>query len=170
MGRAILESVRGIHIRKVRGTRELRACACLMAGSEPWITLRRTSGQVFDSLKGRSREVSVAVSGREVVGAIAVSMQGVLKGYIQAVCVAPGWRGEGVGRRLVRYAEKRILAETPNVFLCVSSFNRRARKFYEELGYAKVGELKDFVVRDHSEIIMRKSTGPLAGFRTRARR
>jgi len=59
------------------------------------------------------------------------------------------------------YAEERIFLETPNVFLLVSSFNTGARNLYQRLGYEEIGEFKDFIVRGHSEILMRKTKGPL---------
>jgi RimJ/RimL family protein N-acetyltransferase len=54
------------------------------------------------------------------------------------------------------FAEERIFRETPNVFLLVSSFNHRARALYQRLGYEPIGELKDFIVPGHSELLMRK--------------
>jgi ribosomal protein S18 acetylase RimI-like enzyme len=75
--------------------------------------------------------------------------------------VATGHRGQGVGRALLEFAEQRIFRETPNVFICVSDFNRDARGFYAKLGYEEVGELKDYVVRGHNEILLRKTIGPL---------
>ena len=99
------------------------------------------------------------------MGFIIVNMQGPFPGYIQTVCVAAEERGRGLGARLVAFAEERIFRESPNVFLCVSSFNPGARRLYERLGYAVVGELTDYIVRGHSEILMRKSIGPLDEFR-----
>jgi ribosomal protein S18 acetylase RimI-like enzyme len=91
-------------------------------------------------------------------------IHGAFVGYIQIVCVAAGARGSGIGSRLVRFAEERIFRQFPNVFLCVSSINPRARQLYERLGYTLVGELDDYLVRGYSEFLMRKSVGPLAGF------
>jgi ribosomal protein S18 acetylase RimI-like enzyme len=48
--------------------------------------------------------------------------------------------------------------------LSVSSFNHRAQKFYERLGYRRVGELENFLVAGQSEILMRKTLGPLLDF------
>ena len=70
-------------------------------------------------------------------------------------------RGRGVGTRLVEFAERRIFSETPNVFLCVSSFNPRARALYERLGYELIGELKDYLIEGASEFLMRKTIGPI---------
>ena len=94
-------------------------------------------------------------------------MKGALAGYIQIVCVAPGYRDRGLGTRLITFGEERILRERPNVFLCVSSFNAGARRLYERLGYRRVGELEDFLVTGQSETLMRKTTGPLHGFTPR---
>ena len=112
-----------------------------------------------------SREVYVAVLGGEVVGFTILRMEGIFVGYIQTVGVLPGWRNRGIGTRLIDFAERRIFQRFPNVFLCVSSFNQEARKLYERLGYDEVGELRDFIVPGHSEILMRKSIGPLSGYK-----
>jgi ribosomal protein S18 acetylase RimI-like enzyme len=48
--------------------------------------------------------------------------------------------------------------------MCVSSFNEGARRLYERLGYTVVGELTDYIVQGQSEILLRKTRGPLAGF------
>ncbi|WP_413038764.1 GNAT family N-acetyltransferase [Roseofilum sp. SID3] len=47
---------------------------------------------------------------------------------------------------MIDYAEKRIFQSTPNVFICVSSFNPGARKLYERLGYSVIGELHDYII------------------------
>jgi ribosomal protein S18 acetylase RimI-like enzyme len=66
-----------------------------------------------------------------------------------------------VGTDLIRFAEERIFPTYPNVFLCVSSFNPRARALYERLGYELIGELHDFLIAGHSEFLLRKTTGPI---------
>jgi ribosomal protein S18 acetylase RimI-like enzyme len=65
---------------------------------------------------------------------------------------------------MVDFAERRILSEVPNVFMCVSSFNDAARRLYQRLGYQVVGELTDYIVAGYSEILLRKTTGPLTAF------
>ena len=49
--------------------------------------------------------------------------------------------------------------------MCVSSFNTEAQKLYLRLGYEIVGELKDYIVAGYSEILLRKTIGPLSEFR-----
>jgi [ribosomal protein S18]-alanine N-acetyltransferase len=48
--------------------------------------------------------------------------------------------------------------------VCVSSFNPGARRLYERLGYAYIGELPDYLVAGHAELLFRKSRGPWSEF------
>jgi ribosomal protein S18 acetylase RimI-like enzyme len=151
-------------IRPLRVAVEARFCAAFMAASEPWLTLGSTEEIIFRGLNNPAREVHVAEMNNQVVGALMLHLDGLLNGYIQTIAVHPDARGGRIGTRLMQYAEERILRGSPNVFLCVSSFNQRAQTFYERLGYQRVGELPDYVVKGHAEILMRKTTGPLRDF------
>lgn len=159
-----------IEIGRLDGDGEARACAGMMASSDPWIFFGRTFEQSLARVTNPAGEVWVARQGGIARGFVILVLQGAFVGYIQIVCVAADARGSGIGSRLVRFAEERIFREFPNVFLCVSSINPRARQLYERLGYTLVGELDDYLVRGHSEFLMRKSVGPLAEFRTEADR
>jgi ribosomal-protein-alanine N-acetyltransferase len=151
-----------LDILPMSGEAQERECAALMAASDPWLTL----GQDFDSLlrtvrlTGRERYVA-HVNGR-LAGFLLLNLQGTFAGYIQTVGVAPEFRGQGYGTRLIAFAEQRILRDHQNVFLCVSSFNQTARHLYARLGYHEVGELTDFLVAGHSELLLRKTIGPLS--------
>jgi ribosomal protein S18 acetylase RimI-like enzyme len=141
---------------------EARSCARMMASSEPWLTLGRTYEQSLAIIRDPTREVYLLRQDGAIAGFLILCMTGAFIGYIQTVCIHPAHRGRGLGSRLVALAEQRILSEVPNVFMCVSSFNHDARRLYERLGYHVVGELTDYIVRGHSEILLRKSIGPLA--------
>lgn len=143
---------------------DARACARLMAASEPWLTLGRSYELSLDIIQDPSREVYVAWDESGLAGFLILCMTGALVGYIQTVCIDPARRGQGLGSQLVDFAEQRILRVSPNVFMCVSSFNRDARRLYERLGYKVIGELTDYIVRGHSEFLLRKTLGPLTGF------
>ncbi|EEF59676.1 GNAT family N-acetyltransferase [Pedosphaera parvula] len=143
---------------------EARIGAELMAGSEPWLTLRRDFKHAYNLLTDPSMEVYIGRVGGDVVGFVMVNMQGAFAGYIRALAVMPEWRSQGVGRQLLQYAEKRIFRESPNVFLCVSSFNPRAQAFYHRLDYECIGELKNYVIMGASEMLMRKTIGPKEAF------
>ena len=165
-GAGLQPSASALPIRPLATDAEVRACAEIMSTSDPWVTLGRTFEESCCILRDPAREVHVALEGDaaapRVAGFTIIIMQGPFVGYIQSVAVHERWRGRGLGTALIAFAERRILRDQPNVFICVSSFNARARRLYERLGYEIVGELKDFVVRGHSEFLLRKTTGPLA--------
>ena len=154
-----------MEIRRLGSRADAEICARMMANSEPWITLRRDYDASLKILTDPSREVYLAMVSDEIVGFTILTMHGAFVGYLQSVCVAPQWRGKGIGSQLMDYVEKRILGETPNVFICVSSFNERVQKLYERRGYEVVGELKNWIVPDHSEILLRKTIAPLTEFK-----
>lgn len=153
-----------VQVRQLRWAEEARICARMMSSSEPWLTLKRSFDECMDLFEDPSREVYVAVDGGQVLGFVIVNMTGAFVGYIQTVCVVEHERSRGIGTRLVEYAEKRIFRDSPNVFLCVSSFNPRARALYEKLGYELIGELKDYIVAGHSEFLFRKTIAPIRDF------
>jgi ribosomal protein S18 acetylase RimI-like enzyme len=155
-------------VRHLQNDDEVRACARIMASSEPWVTLRRDYDASLEILRDPSREVYVAVRAESsyVVGFVILIMRGAFIGYVQTIAVHEGWRGRGLGSRLIAFAESRIFRESPNVFICASSFNERARALYDRLGYEIVGELRDYVVRGHSEWLLRKSIAPLSDWTT----
>jgi ribosomal protein S18 acetylase RimI-like enzyme len=136
-----------------------------MAATDPWITLGRDYAASLKVIQDPSREVYVAADETGIAGFIVVCMVGAFIGYIQTVLVAPERQGMGIGSKLVAFAEDRIFRDSPNSFLCVSSFNTGARRLYERLGYEYVGELTDYVVSGYSELLFRKTRGPLATFK-----
>jgi ribosomal protein S18 acetylase RimI-like enzyme len=151
-------------IRRLAPGDETVACARLMSSSEPWITLQRDFADSLGVFENPAYEVYVAEERDRLAGFIVINLKGDLAGYIKSICVAPELRGSGIGAELMRFAEERIFREHPNVFLLSSSFNPRARALYERLGYRVVGEIADYIVRGHSEILMRKTLGPIREF------
>ncbi len=144
---------------------EAEACARLMASSEPWLTLGRTYEVSLAIIRDPTREVFVVRDRTtKLLGFLILCLTGAFVGYIQTICIHPDCRGQGLGSELLGFAERRILRQYPNVFMCVSSFNHVARRLYERLGYQVVGELTDYIVTGHSEILLRKTVGPLTSY------
>jgi ribosomal protein S18 acetylase RimI-like enzyme len=156
-----VDQLKKLEITPLSDERDAEACATLMSQSEPWLTLGRSYGTSLRIIQDPTREVYVARDDSGLAGFLVLCMVGAFVGYIQTVAVWPDRRGQGVGSRLVEFAERRILAEYPNVFMCVSSFNLGARRLYDRLGYQVIGELTNYIVQGHSEILLRKTTGPL---------
>jgi ribosomal protein S18 acetylase RimI-like enzyme len=70
-------------------------------------------------------------------------------------------RGQGLGSELLGVVEERVFRDFKNFFLCVSSFNPRARALYGRLGFEPVGVRREYIVAGHDELLMRKTRGPL---------
>lgn len=154
-----------MHIRQIASSEEAAECARLMSSSEPWTTLGRSYDQSLAVVTDPEAEVYVAVADDDaptpIAGFIVILMRGAFVGYIKSVAVQPLYRSQGLGSRLIEFAERRILRDVPNVFICASSFNDRAKALYLRLGYEVVGELRDYIVQGQSEWLMRKTVGPL---------
>ena len=157
-------------IRKQSHQDEVKECARLMAKSEPWITLQRNYDIAVKMLNDPSREVYIGFENNEIVGFIILIMHGALVGYIQTAGVKPEWRNKGVGTKLLKFAEKRIFSQSSNVFMCVSSFNKKAQRLYKRLGYEVIGELKDYIVPGHSEILLRKTKSSITEYRKKIKK
>lgn len=162
-----------IAIRPVRKA-DVEVCARIIAGDPLWqrygLTLPRARAAVRSALAPRGvhgrpiGEFAVAEQVGRVVGFVWFRTEGTFhhSGYIRWVAVAPEARSRGIGRALMQHAEQRILAQGPNVFLLVSDFNRQARAFYRNRGYAKVGAIPDYVLPGITEHLLRKTRGPIA--------
>ena len=153
-----------LSIRPLRDEAEAHACTARLVKFGPWQTVGIPAEKIFRDFTNPQREVFVAESGQGPAGVLILHFGGSFDGYIQLIAVFPEFQGRGLGENIMRFAEEKIFQRSKNVFLCVSSFNPRAQKFYERLGYHKTGELVDFLVAGSNEILMRKTRGPLLEF------
>jgi [ribosomal protein S18]-alanine N-acetyltransferase len=151
-------------IRPIQGAIEPEQCARMAVEEDPWVRFGTSYEASLRRMQDTSKEICVAESNKQVIGFVIVNMQGAFIGYIQTICVAAEQRGRGVGTKLIEWSEDRIFRDSPNVFICVSSFNQNARRLYERLGYSVIGELEDYIVRGHSELLLRKSQGTWVDF------
>lgn len=105
----------------------------------------------------RDHHLFIAHSHGEPCGFVLIHPQGVAGSpYIASVAVAENSRSQGIGARLLDFTEDLFRGRSRYIFLCVSSFNLRARALYERQGYSIVGELKDYVIDGASELLMHK--------------
>ena len=130
--------------------------ARLMASTDPWITLRADLKLCLDRVHAPGRELWLAREGRERLGFVLLAPNGFAGSpYVASFCIAEGARGRGVGAALLDFAERHF-AGRKFLFLLCSSFNQRAQKFYLQHGFTITGELKGYVVPEHSELIFWK--------------
>lgn len=129
----------------------------LLARSEPWITLGITAEQCKKTCNDPEFLLYMAYTDYKPSGIIVLDPRGVAGSpYMKSIAVYPEFRGQGIGATLLSFAEELFKGKSRHLFLCVSSFNHRAKKFYESHGYLAVGEFKDYIIEGKSEILMHK--------------
>jgi ribosomal protein S18 acetylase RimI-like enzyme len=151
-------------IEKTTNQDDFDFCSIMMAKSDPWITLEMGIDLCIQAFVGASKEVYIIKNDKEIAGFVILQMDGTFKGYIQTICINEDFRGNGLGKQLLTFCEDRILHISPNVFICVSSFNTRALELYTGFGFKIIGELPNFVKDGFSEILLWKTVSPKIGF------
>jgi [ribosomal protein S18]-alanine N-acetyltransferase len=134
-----------------------RWAAALMANSEPWITLGRGFDRCLQACHDPEYIMFMARRDAARCGVLLLQRRGVAGSpYVVSLAVAPQARGQGVGGRLLASAEEYVRPVAAHLFLCVSSFNSRARHFYETHGYVVEAHLTEYVIPGASELLMHK--------------
>jgi [ribosomal protein S18]-alanine N-acetyltransferase len=141
------------------------ACALMMSKTDPWISLEMDVEHCLDAFKGSCKEIYVIEVENIIAGFVIIQTCGTFSGYIQTVCVDEPFRGKGLGKRLLQFCEERIHKFSPNIFICVSSFNKGAIKLYYDFGFKLIGELDNFVKQGFTELLLRKTVGPRVGYK-----
>ena len=106
--------------------------AGVMAESDPWLTLGRDRAKCAAFLAAApDNELLIAHFGAVPAGFLFLRPRGFAGSpYIASIAVAADYRGRGIGSAMLRHAEVRYAPPARHIFLCVSSFNRDARRLY----------------------------------------
>jgi len=156
-----------IDIHQTKDQNHIETCAKMMSETDPWITLGMDYEICKKAFEGSFREIYILEFENRVAGFVILQMTGTFKGYIQTICIGEAYRGKGFGKRLLQFCEELILKISPNIFICVSSFNKGAIKLYYEFGFKLIGELENFVKEGFTEQLMRKTVGQMVGYHVR---
>jgi ribosomal protein S18 acetylase RimI-like enzyme len=151
-------------IRSTTDPKDFALCARMMSETDPWITLQMNYEQCLKAFDGDCKEIYIVEAENAIAGFVILQTCGTFSGYIQTVCIDESYRGKGFGKKLLQFCEERILRFSPNVFICVSSFNKGAIKLYYEFGFKLIGKLENFVKEGFDELLMRKTVGPRVGY------
>lgn len=159
-----MEKADKVLIRLTTDSPDIAACAHMMSVTDPWITLDMNYEQCLKAFEGECKEIYIIEKENVIAGFVILQTSGTFSGYIQTICVDAAYRGMGLGKMLLRYCDERVLKFSPNLFICVSSFNSGAIKLYYEFGFKIVGELDNFVRQGFTELLLRKTVGPRVGY------
>jgi ribosomal-protein-alanine N-acetyltransferase len=79
-------------------------------------------------------------------------------GYVVTLDVAPAWRRRGLARQLMAEVESRLQsAGAVEMELHVFTGNAEAIRFYESIGYARVGVVQNFYAQGLHALLYRKT-------------
>jgi ribosomal protein S18 acetylase RimI-like enzyme len=102
----------------------------------------------------------------EILGFYRIVMDGTFNifPYLHLIAVRKDLRGGGVGTKLLKDAEKRIVQDHgypffKKVFLLLGKKNRKAKSFYEKNGYIRVGTIPSLFSPNVDEYLMMKELG-----------
>lgn len=159
-----MEKEEKLIIRLTADPKNFEDCALMMSKTDPWITLEMNYELCLKAFEGECKEIYIVETENVIAGFVIIQTVGTFSGYIQTICIDKGYRGRGIGKKLLQFCEERILKFSPNVFICVSSFNSGAIKLYYEFGFKLIGEMENFVKEGFTELLLRKTVGPRVGY------
>ena len=141
---------------------EQSSCASLAAGIaaiEPWSVMNYPAETLAAFLArpdgGVSRYV-VSVNGEEA-GVVSVRHPWLKGPYLELLALLPEAQNHGIGSSIMAWFESAGLKHgARNLWVCASSFNARALRFYERHGFARTATLPGLVADGYDEVLLRK--------------
>lgn len=138
----------------------------VLASMDPWRRLGYRAEQLFSYLVRDDpalKRYAVLVDGANA-GVVCMRFPWLLGPYNELLAVYGECQGKGVGREVMGWMEESHRPQARNLWTTVSSFNARARRFYESLGFSETAVLNDLVARGCDEVLLRKQlAAPPAG-------
>jgi GNAT superfamily N-acetyltransferase len=134
--------------------------AAKIAAIAPWAVM----GYPADSLarflaapdEGASRYL-IEVEGVEA-GAMSVRFPWLKGPYLELLALLPPFQGRGLGATIMAWFEwQAVKIGARNLWVCASSFNDGALRFYARHGFRPAATLPGLVADGYDEILLRKS-------------
>jgi ribosomal protein S18 acetylase RimI-like enzyme len=125
----------------------------------PWSVIGYPAERLADWLQREQptmRKFEV-MAGVRLAGIIVIQEPFLYGPYLKLIAILPAFQGQGFGLRLLQWMESQARRqEARQLWLCVSTFNKRAREFYERLGFEPVAVLDKLASEASDELLMRK--------------
>lgn len=103
-----------------------------------------TPSRVAKHIRSKDSIVLVAKGERRIAG-FAIMRFGEEEAHLDLLAVKPVYRREGVGRHLIEWLEESALtAGVSIIYLEVRAGNAGAQRFYENLGYRRIRQLRGY--------------------------
>lgn len=135
-----------------------------LAAMDPWFTLGYSAAGLAHYLtrEDPALERHGVVESGALAGVVCIRYPWLRGPFVELLAVLPAARRRGVGAEILSWVEADPRWQGGNVWITVSDFNLRARRFYERLGYAEVAELPRLVSTRSDELLLRKNLGEVS--------
>ncbi len=154
----VMENLAGCQLSTSLTNEQALAVAQMLSISEPWLTLKFSATALANYLTrddAALRRYAVSVDGN-LAGIICVRNPWLRGPYIELLGFFPDYRGKGIGKQVLAWAEAEARCEAKNLWVAASSFNHQALDFYQRLGFCPIGPIQGLVTPEYDEILLRK--------------
>jgi ribosomal protein S18 acetylase RimI-like enzyme len=133
--------------------------AAQIVAMEPWSVMdypaERLSAFLAATEGGVSR-YAIEIGG-ERAGVISIRYPWLKGPYLELLALLPPFQSQRIGSRLLAWLETEAVAiEARNLWVCASSFNERALRFYRRNGFRTAATLPGLVADGFEEMLLRK--------------
>jgi diamine N-acetyltransferase len=135
-----------------------KAMGFALASMDPWQTLGIRAASLSRLLLESDDHLHrrAICSAGTPVGVVAVRTPWLYGPYVALLAVLPEWQGMGIGSAALRRIEQETKPRPKNIWVCVSSFNADAKRFYERNAFEPAGTLPALLRPGFTELLMRK--------------
>ncbi|HUU67654.1 MAG TPA: GNAT family N-acetyltransferase [Methyloceanibacter sp.] len=103
-----------------------------------------------------ARRYVIEIDGAQA-GAMAVRYPWLRGAYLELLAILPGFQTRGIGTAILTWLEREAsIREARNLWVCASSFNEQALRFYARHGFAATAVLRGLVADGFDEVLLRK--------------
>ncbi|MGL6197767.1 MAG: GNAT family N-acetyltransferase [Lachnospiraceae bacterium] len=135
-------------------------CAEIISSEHAWQLYEIDLNKAIEILTSMPDQIYAIKENNIVQGFATLRLQGIgnIGAYVRMVAVRQDCRGQSMGRYLIDYVQKEAEKQgDKNIFLICSADNQNASRFYEAIGFNRVGILTDLVIVGHDEILYRRT-------------
>jgi GNAT superfamily N-acetyltransferase len=126
---------------------------------EPWSVMAYPAEKLARFLEtpdGAASRYCVSAANRDA-GVVSVRPRWLKGPYLELLALLPPAQNRGIGSRIMAWFEETALADgARNLWVCASSFNEPALRFYARHGFKPVATLPNLVMDGYEEILLRK--------------
>ncbi len=135
-----------------------KALGAGLAAIDPWARANISAERMANFLASHedtAPRYQILTNG-EPAGVIVVRHPWLHGPYLHLLGLLLGFQGRGIGDIVLGWFEREAHGNYRNIWLCVSSFNVNAQRFYEAHGFQHAACLESLVFDGADELLMRK--------------